>query len=69
MDRCETPTVKSDLFLPVFLIGRDSSERGFDKVSDGRGGWEPIGGRPLIAEETAFTAAQIRKKNRNNQRV
>jgi hypothetical protein len=68
MDCCETSAVKSDLSLPVFLIVSDSDERGFDKVSNGRGGWKPFGSCPLIAEETAFTAAQIWEKNRNDER-
>jgi hypothetical protein len=69
MDRCETPAIKSDLFLPAFLIVRDSIERGFDKASNGRGRGESFGCCLLIAEETALTAAQTWKKNRNNERA
>jgi hypothetical protein len=67
MDRCETSTVKSNLFFPVFLVVRDFSKRGFDKVSNGRRGRKSFGCCPLITEETAFTAAQIGKKNRKDQ--
>src|SRR5512136_340917 len=59
MDCRETPAIESDLFLRVFLTVRDFSQRGFDKVSNGRGGREPFGGCLLIAEETAFTASQV----------
>jgi hypothetical protein len=66
MDCGEASTIKSNLFFPILFLRGKSIERGFNKVSDGRGGRESFARSLLIAEETALMATQIRKKNRDN---
>jgi hypothetical protein len=66
MNRCETSTVETNLFLSLLFVGRKSDERGFNEPSNRKGGWEFFTRDLLVAEETALTTAQIRKKNGND---
>jgi hypothetical protein len=69
MDGCKTSPVKSNLSFPGFLIVRNLAQRGFNKVTNGRGRREPFARSHLVAEETAVTAPQIWKKDRKDQRI
>jgi hypothetical protein len=66
MDRCETPTVEGNLFLPILFIRGKFSERGLDENSNGGGGWDFCGCRLLVTEETVLTATQVREKKGND---
>jgi hypothetical protein len=65
-DGREAPPVKGHLFFSGFLIARDLGERGFNKMTNGRGREELFVRGLLIAEETSVTATHRGKKNRNN---
>jgi hypothetical protein len=59
MDCCEASTIEGNLFFPILFLRWESIERGFNKVSNRRGGGESSARSLLIAEEATLTAAQI----------
>jgi hypothetical protein len=66
MDRREAPPVKGNLFFPGFLVVRNLDQRGFNKVTNGRGRGGAFKRCLLIAEETAVAATYRGKKNGND---